>query len=103
MILDVAKDIKTNFDPLLQINPYAYICGGGHANEFEVTGQKYDVLIDIRKPADLAELKGKYWHTVSCKFGQAKDTLLQAGVRAFCGAVEDYIFCMGDANNVATQ
>jgi len=101
VILDAEKDVKANFNAAVMSSLDPFVCGGGHANQFVVTGQKYDILVDSRSLADLAILKGAFWHTVSCRFGQAKDTLLRAGVRTFCGAVEDYVFCFANPNNIA--
>ena len=101
IILDAAKDVKANFDPAVRDHPNVFVCGGGHGSEWVVTGNKYDVLIDVRKQSDLDLLKGIFWHTLSCRFGQAKDILLNAGVRTFCGSLEDYVFCFANQNNMA--
>ena len=101
LILDAAKDTKENLDAAVSANEHAFICGGGHGSDHLIAGQGGKIIFDSTDPSDLVLIKGRHWHTVSCKFGQAKDTLLKAGLRTFCGAEEDYIFCFANANNIA--
>jgi hypothetical protein len=66
------KCIKPEFDLQIKGAGITAITGTGHGNEHVYTGQKYEVMLDDRKPEDVELINSRdiFINAISCKFGK---------------------------------
>lgn len=73
-------------------NGAIFVCGVGHGNESVFTGQNEELLLDRGNSYDLTLMVGRYGSFLSCVFGQAAVTFVDAGMLGFFGYTDTYWF-----------
>jgi hypothetical protein len=90
--LYAAQATQTGWRQAIIDNNAIFVCGVGHGNEQVFTGQNEELLLNVTDPYDLQLMIGRYGSFLSCVFGQAAETFVDAGMLGFFGYTDTYWF-----------
>jgi hypothetical protein len=93
-VVDLYADLasRSNWFGKIKETDAIFVNGVGHGNAQVYTGQNQQILLCSIYPDDLKLMKDRWGSFLSCEFGKAGQSFVNAGMKGFFGYAETYWF-----------